>query len=360
MHGGYSSVGDTYKVVTSVDELQAGDVIAIACKTTDAALGTTVVSNRCKAISVTISDGSFEMVDGVAELTLEKDDSGWYFVTTDNKYLCSKGKNQMIYYSSKEYYATIAIAASGDYDATICFPSQDKSKSIRHNLNAKGDYGFSHYNSTTGMIVQIYKKQASDKTATSLSFTGLEGKSVVLANGKLGGEDFAGYKAVEANGVAGTIAYTSSNQNVAIVDNNGDVVVADNVYGEATITATFTPTDADTYLSSKASYTIKNTHFTAYDNVADLRADLDDGSLTVDNTHFIQVTFNNAKVVYKNQWTSNGNAMVQYFIREGEGDDAKAICLYNPGISAQQLLSQWFVHGRGIQPQRNALPYPVR
>ncbi len=348
--GGYSSVGDTYKVVTSVDELQAGDVIAIASKDGGAALGTAISNSRNAPITITISEGSFQMIDDIAELTLEKDNDGWYFVTADNKYWYSSAKKKMAYSDSKSKYATIAIATSGSYDATICFPTIDKSNCIRHN----GTYGFSNYASTTGKSVQIYKKQASDKTATSLSFTGLEGKSVVLANGKLGGEDFAGYKAVEANGVAGTIAYTSSNQNVAIVDNNGKVVVDEDVYGETTITATFTPTDADAYLSSKASYTIKNTHFTAYDNVADLRAALDNGTLTADDSHFIQVTFTDAKVVYKNEWTSNGNAMVQYFIREGEGENAKAICLYQPGIS---LRSSSKLNGKytGVVYSRNGL-----
>ena len=118
--GGNAFVGDTYKVVASIDELKAGDEIAIASKTSGNALGASINGNSlCAIVPVTISDGTFEIVDGVAELTLEKDDNGWYFVNAYNQYLCSKQWYSMNYYSLKSNYATIAIDESGDYDATI-------------------------------------------------------------------------------------------------------------------------------------------------------------------------------------------------------------------------------------------------
>lgn len=108
--------------------------------------------------------------------------------------------------------------------------------------------------------IQIYKKQGSGKTATTLSFKDLVGKGVTLINGKLtNGNDFNGYTATEKDNVAGTIAYAASGDGVATVDEKtGAVKVYPNVFGTTTITATFTPTETVKYAESTASYTVIN------------------------------------------------------------------------------------------------------
>lgn len=108
--------------------------------------------------------------------------------------------------------------------------------------------------------IQIYKKQGSGKTATTLSFKDLVGEGVTLINGKLAnGDDFNGYTATEKDKVAGTIAYAASGDGVATVDEKtGAVKVYPNVFGTTTITATFTPTDTEKYAESTASYTVIN------------------------------------------------------------------------------------------------------
>lgn len=108
--------------------------------------------------------------------------------------------------------------------------------------------------------IQIYKKQGSGKTATTLSFKDLVGKGVTLINGKLtNGNDFNGYTATEKDNVAGTIAYAASGDGVATVDEKtGAVTVNPNVFGTTTITATFTPKNAEKYAVSTASYTVIN------------------------------------------------------------------------------------------------------
>lgn len=108
--------------------------------------------------------------------------------------------------------------------------------------------------------IQIYKKQGSGITATTLSFKDLVGKGVTLINGKLtNGNDFSGYTATEKDNVAGTIAYAASGDGVATVDEKtGAVKVYPNVFGTTTITATFTPTDTEKYAESTASYTVIN------------------------------------------------------------------------------------------------------
>lgn len=242
-------------MVTSVSELNAGDVIAIASKESGNALGLTVSSDRCANVAVKIINNAFEYVEGVAELSLEKEGTNWYFATADKKYLSTTAKRKLKYFEKKDSKsATIEFEKTGN--ALINFPAVDQTNIIRNN----GTNGFAFYAPSTGAPVQIYKKQGSGKTATTLSFKDLVGEGVTLINGKLAnGDDFNGYTATEKDNVAGTIAYAASGDGVATVDEKtGTVTVYPNVFGTTTITATFTPTVTEKYAKSTASYTVIN------------------------------------------------------------------------------------------------------
>lgn len=106
--------------------------------------------------------------------------------------------------------------------------------------------------------IQIYKKQGSGKTATTLSFKDLVGKGVTLINGKLeNGNDFKGYTAtvtpVEATG---SIVYESSDAAIAKVDAKTGAITLGAKYGTAKITARFDATGS--FANSEASYSIKH------------------------------------------------------------------------------------------------------
>lgn len=176
--------------------------------------------------------------------------------------------------------------------------------------------------------IQIYKKQGSGKTATTLSFKDLVGEGVTLINGKLAnGDDFNGYTATEKDKVAGDIVYAASGDGVATVDEKtGAVTVTPNVYGKTTITATFTPTKTEKYAGSTASYTITNIKSKYYATVADLRKDLNNGTLNANDEVAVKLT--DAKVLYVNEWTAKGNEHTQYFVREGNA----AISFYDTDI----------------------------
>lgn len=258
--GGYSAVGDTYKLVTSVADLHDGDVIVIANSKSKYAMGEQGTSNR-KAVQVNIANNIFSYVEGVAELTLKASNNEWLFLSADG-YLCAssgtgkKPSNKLT--STKDELATTkaTISISGD-DATIKFDKKVADRNlIMFNVN---NILFSCYASGQ-QPVQIYKKQGSGKTATTLSFKDLVGEGVTLINGKLAnGNDFKGYTATEKDNVAGTIAYAASGDGVATVDEKtGAVTVYPNVFGTMTITATFTPTDTEKYAESTASYTVIN------------------------------------------------------------------------------------------------------
>lgn len=105
--------------------------------------------------------------------------------------------------------------------------------------------------------IKIYEKETtSTKTPTKVAFPAeYSNKTFTFTEGKL--EGFTAPTATETKGVEGTIVYSSNNVS-AVKVNASTGALSFPGYGEATITATFTPTDAGTYAVSTDSYKVKN------------------------------------------------------------------------------------------------------
>ena len=101
-----------------------------------------------------------------------------------------------------------------------------------------------------------FTKAGPSKTPTKVAFPAeYSNKTFTFTEGKL--EGFTAPTATETTGVAGTITYSSNNESaVKVNDSTGELSFPG--YGEATITATFTPTNAETYKASTDSYKVKN------------------------------------------------------------------------------------------------------
>lgn len=102
--------------------------------------------------------------------------------------------------------------------------------------------------------IQIYKKQDSGKTATTIAFAeGIENSIVTVKDG----ETFKGYTATcTTEGAKGDIKYSSSNTDVATVDKSTGAVTMGSKYGKTVITAQFIGTGGYAN-SNKISYTIE-------------------------------------------------------------------------------------------------------
>lgn len=319
--GGYSAVGDTYKLVTSVAELNDGDVIVIANSDNQYAMGKKNTSNR-SAVKVNIANGIFSYVDEVAELTLKASNNEWQFYSAEG-YLCASGgdgknkkaSNKLTTVNDKDDARTKATINISGKDATIKFNKDVAERNwIRFNQGNSSSKPLFNCYASGQQPVQIYKKQESGKTATTLSFKDLVGEGVTLINGKLAnGNDFNGYTATEKDNVPGTIAYAASGDGVATVDKTtGEVTVDPNVSGTTKITATFTPNEEKTYAGSTASYTITNTK--VYTSIADLKKDI----TTVKEKSFV-LNLTNAIVTY----TNRNSAFIQ--------DESAGIFIYIKG-----------------------------
>ena len=148
----------------------------------------------------------------------------------------------------------------------------DKAKSIATWENAEGTTSVTFtvgdkckYGSETTKAGQfffnsvvIYElSEGSAKTDTKVSFDSNSGMTFTFTEGEYSDGTFTAPTATETTGVEGTIEYSSDNES-AVKVNASTGALSFPGYGEATITATFTPTDAKKYAVSTDSYKVVN------------------------------------------------------------------------------------------------------
>lgn len=155
----------------------------------------------------------------------------------------------------------VTVATNGDLSFTN---TKFGSATISAQFIATGDYA----NSNTVTYTVVNKEP--QKTATEVTFGDKSQQTITLTEGNVTGVVFP--KASEKKNIAGTVSYESSNTDVAVVDAEGNVTIK-GAYGEATITATFTPTEAETYAVSTDWYKVVNkvnaAFYESFDKCAD-------------------------------------------------------------------------------------------
>lgn len=155
----------------------------------------------------------------------------------------------------------VTVATNGELSFTN---TKFGSATISAQFIATGDYA----NSNTVTYTVVNKEP--QKTATEVTFGDKSQQTITLTEGDVTGVVFP--KASEKNNIAGTVSYESSNTDVAVVDAEGNVTIK-GAYGEATITATFTPTEAETYAVSTDWYKVVNkvnaAFYESFDKCAD-------------------------------------------------------------------------------------------
>lgn len=288
-----AAVGDTYKLVTSVDELKAGDVIVIGAKDYNAVMGPQNTNNR-KSVIVTISNEQFTCVAGVEELTLEVSSGKWQFLTSDNKYLCasgssstSKSDNKLTSTADNTLASTKATITISSNNAKIQFDGQAKSKIVRCNPNTGSPNGplFSCYAGTQKNI-QIYKKQEATKADPEIAFKETE-KTVELKEGAIE------LSTLISNPHALPVTYTSSNDEVAKVSEG---VIHMYKTGKVDITAKFAGNDTYNAAEKTLALTIEDNradagiHFEKDSYTADINKDEFKGAVLV-NPNKLAVTY---------------------------------------------------------------------
>lgn len=255
-----------YTIVNNVDDLSDGDHIIIVSTYSTAMIGkvntnsnsqrllsTVITLNADKTLAYTNSDA--------ACFTLKKTNRKFNFRSNEGKFInnvSEKDDSKDINLSdeiSETTQATISFSPNNG-DARILF--EKKHPKYLNYVQTSSWFGFIESPSLGGPdVVYIYKLSSELKTKTRMSF-GEDAKNTYDVT--YGTTDFASPKAkVYADNtiIADVkISYTSSNTDIATVDNDGKVTINNTKkYGETTITAAYS--GDDNHYSCSASYTIK-------------------------------------------------------------------------------------------------------
>ena len=257
---------DGWYLVTDANELFDGDEIRIACPSKGMIAGEfAVVSEETKeyltANTATFTPDTFEKLTGVDSenrpntFTLAENYGSFALVNSNGK-LGTTGAKKMSYDDGLTVYGgvtewTIAIA---DKLATIS--TGDDYGRILYNHNSGNNsrflnYAFSTSTTTSMLLPQIYKKYGTPedpiiKTPRTASFSTEKATVTIDAQGNVFPE--LSFEPEEATG--GEQTWTSSNTEVATVDNEGNVTLLE----DGTTTITVQIAESETYQPCNASY----------------------------------------------------------------------------------------------------------
>lgn len=238
---------DKFELVTDASKLADGDVIILAYENAEGkawALSTTQNTNNRAANSVEIEDdGTIIPGSSIQQITLEE---GFYFNVGDGYlYAASSSGNQMKTEANADDNAKANISIADNGDATIIFQGANTRNHLRFNYNG-GNPMFSCYAESSSVVTlpRIYRK--------------ITGDTPVLADAELAydvvtftatiGED--NEFPVLSNPNELPVTYTSSDENVATIDEDGNITLV--AAGETTITATSDETSE--FEAGEASY----------------------------------------------------------------------------------------------------------
>ena len=230
----------TWILVTDASSLNVGDKIIIAAKESDVALSTTQASNNRPEVAITKNDNTITATSETQVLTLEagnKENTLALYTGDGYLYAASSSSNWLRTETtlSDNSSWTISIA---DGTATLTAQGTNTKKTLYYNKNSKI---FSCY-SNAQQPIALYKNTNGQQLA------GLAYATTKYLT-KLG-DAFTTPTLTNPNSL--TVTYSSSDNNVATVDNTGTVTIK--AAGVVVITAAFAG-DAS-YLEGSAKYTL--------------------------------------------------------------------------------------------------------
>ena len=255
---GWAAVGDNFKLVTDAKDLKAGDKIIIGSKASNVVLGADNGRNKRSAVSATFSsDGVVAWKEGFDVITLEGSASAWY-LHSEAGYLYSALQNGKASTDlkntpdkSKAKVVLISISASGT--AKISFKGIGTVRYIHYNGTVYGYY------SQTTPSAQIYKlvNSGETKTTTKISFGSNSGKIFTFTNGVSDDTFTTPTATVSPVEATGAVKYTSSDNDIVTVSDNGQLSFTNKKFGSADISAQFIAT-GDYANSNIVKYTVVN------------------------------------------------------------------------------------------------------
>lgn len=253
---GWAAVGDTYMLVTSLEELKSGDVVVLTNSTKKGvhkAMGKAVDSKKRKDVTIKIANDEFSYVDGIDEITLEKATDCWYF-KSELGYIVSSADavdvNVKENNSDPETKANISFNNS-KYTVTITFGTSKR-------ILTYGGKWWGMYTTSTTNPIKLYKKVVTGNLkSTTLSLGDYANKTFSFTNGISDDAFTTPTATVTPAEATGAVKYTSSDNDIVTVADNGQLSFTNKKFGSATISAQFIAT-GDYANSNTVKYTVEN------------------------------------------------------------------------------------------------------
>jgi hypothetical protein len=307
--GGGNLSAQTKWVKTDLADLTAADQVVIVDLNSNTAMtNNNGTKSAPTATAVTLSTDGSELTSTVADsLKWKVNKSGGEYKfhpygNSGNSLYCTKSNNGVRVGTNKNN--TFTIHSEGNYVGLYNVVT-------KRYIGVYNKQDWRCYTSTSTNIsntqMAYFKFTSSDpgKITTSLAFTGGD---KTFYKGDTEGTTFTQTATLTPAVEGAKITYSSSDENVAVVDeNSGEVVVSTDKAATATITATYAGDDA--HAGSTATYTI--TVVPLCQNLAELKAAYSKGTITE------TVRLTDAQVTYV-----NGN---KRYLQDASG----AVCVYN-------------------------------
>lgn len=247
----------TFTRINSIEELNDGDRFIVVNEKYKAVLTEWNKNKRFNYDSIKIENGIATTNSFVTIFTLEKPSPKYYHLKTEaNLYLSNASSSSTNYCNLK---TTPDVTSRATIEINKTYASIIFKNSVSKALLFSNGAGFSCYGDNfvgvTDKMIAIYKAEGSQsaiKQSTSVTFSS---KDLTIYKGKEYSLPTASVTLLDGETIADAkLSYSSSNENVASVDESTGEIITLNEFGTTTITAKYA--GSDSYNESEGSYTL--------------------------------------------------------------------------------------------------------
>ena len=236
----------TFTRINSIEELNDGDRFIVVNEEYKAVL-TEWNEKHFNYTSIKLEDGVATANSFVTIFTLVKPNTNYYYLKTeDEKYLSNASNSSTNHCNLK---TTPDVTSRAKIDINEKYASIVFEKNVKKALLFSNNYGFSCYGDNfvgvSSKMIALYKAEGSPsaiKQPTSVTFSS---KDLTIYKGKEYSLPTASVTLLDGETIADAkLSYSSSNENVASVDESTGEIITLNEFGTTTITAKYAVSDS--------------------------------------------------------------------------------------------------------------------
>ena len=246
----------TFTRINSIEELNDGDRFIVVNEEYKAVL-TEWNEKHFNYTSIKLEDGVATANSFVTIFTLVKPNTNYYYLKTEDEKYLSNASNSSTNHCN--LMTTPDVTSRAKIDINEKYASIVFEKKVKKALLFSNNYGFSCYGDNfvgvSSKMIALYKAEGSPsaiKQPTSVTFSS---KDLTIYKGKEYSLPTASVTLLDGETIADAkLSYSSSNENVASVDESTGEIITLNEFGTTTITAKYA--GSDSYKESEGSYTL--------------------------------------------------------------------------------------------------------